>query len=149
MKYKTCEKCNTTKPIEDFYEYKRKKLKDGSTSFYRTCKLCVNAKNKAWHHANKERFKELQRNNWLRNQFGITTEEFNVLLEQQNGGCAICGQTYGSARYRNLAVDHDHNTGKVRGLLCFNCNTGLGAFKDSTDRMQTAVSYIQRFEAMS
>jgi hypothetical protein len=79
---------------------------------------------------------------------GRTVKEYEALLEKQNGQCAICGVREGhrSCRGREcrLAIDHDHRTGAVRGLLCNNCNRGLGRFKDSADLLKAALRYLQR-----
>lgn len=77
--------------------------------------------------------------------YGITEEEYDKRREQQKYSCAICGvheDVWFSERQRRLYVDHDHVTGKVRGLLCGNCNTGLGNFKDSKESLNKAMSYL-------
>ena len=73
--------------------------------------------------------------------FGLTVEQYDAMLAEQNNGCAICGQS--CATGMNLAVDHDHATGKVRALLCKNCNTAIGLLGEDTDRMAKAIEYIQ------
>jgi len=79
---------------------------------------------------------------------GSTVEEYEKLLKEQDGRCAICGRLDGHrSRYGTsckLAVDHDHKDGTVRGLLCNNCNRGLGRFKDSVVLLQAAIRYLQR-----
>lgn len=77
----------------------------------------------------------------LRRRYGITLESYEYLLKQQQGKCAICEDDDNG---RALAVDHDHNTGKVRGLLCTNCNNGLGRFKDNPERLRAATLYLER-----
>lgn len=71
--------------------------------------------------------------------YGITPEEKAVLFEKQGGCCAICLEPL-----VKVTIDHCHETGKVRGLLCYNCNVGLGLFKDSPERLHTAISYLER-----
>jgi hypothetical protein len=71
--------------------------------------------------------------------YGVTLEEVLALLAKQDGKCAICGKPI-LARYH---VDHDHGTGKVRGLLCFSCNGGLGSFSDNVDRLRSAIAYLE------
>jgi ribosomal protein L37E len=75
--------------------------------------------------------------------FGITKEVVQDLMLQQKGVCAICGQTEPSGK--RLAVDHCHVNGTVRGLLCQNCNLGLGYFQDNTERMEKAIMYLKPF----
>lgn len=80
----------------------------------------------------------------LMEKYGITLEEYNSLLEKQDGGCAICGnKESGNKKRKVLYVDHDHNTGKVRGLLCHYCNFGLGNFRDNTDYLKRAIAYLE------
>lgn len=76
--------------------------------------------------------------------FGITSADYDALLDSQGGGCAICGATEGSRRGERLAVDHCHAAGHVRGILCSNCNQGLGKFKDDIERLCKAIEYLRR-----
>ena len=71
--------------------------------------------------------------------FRITLEQYEELLAEQEGGCAICGRP---PRRVSLHVDHDHGTGRVRGLLCFSCNAALGYFGDDGDRLVAAANYL-------
>lgn len=73
-------------------------------------------------------------------EFGLTVDDYNLLLEQQNGVCAICKKVDSDGR--RLAVDHCHGTGTVRGLLCRRCNTAIGLFEDDADLIQTAINYL-------
>lgn len=85
----------------------------------------------------------------LKNNFGITLEEYEKMLSAQDGKCAICGtdKPYKRSKLQsNFSVDHDHVTGKVRGLLCFRCNTGIGHFQDNIDLMKEAIVYLQSFK---
>lgn len=70
----------------------------------------------------------------------MSKEQYNALVLAQNGVCAICKKP--CALGRKLAVDHNHRTGKNRGLLCFNCNTGLGKFGDCQATLQRAMEYL-------
>lgn len=79
--------------------------------------------------------------------FGITSIDFENMLKEQNNKCKICGneeicKARGSENLRQLAVDHCHATGKVRGLLCTTCNIGLGSFKDNINLLQKAINYL-------
>lgn len=84
--------------------------------------------------------------NWARNlrvKFGITPEEYYALLEEQNGVCAIClGVNKDGKR---LSVDHNHDTGKVRGLLCQRCNLCIGQFEENQETLLRAVDYLLRY----
>lgn len=80
---------------------------------------------------------------WLKNKYGLTPETYQEILDSQNGGCAICrATTPGRSTSIRLAVDHDHDTGLVRGLLCDSCNVGLGRFKDDPMLLQSATLYL-------
>ena len=78
----------------------------------------------------------------LKTKYGITVEDYNTMFLKQNGCCAIC-ETHNSKLSKSLAVDHCHTTGEIRGLLCQNCNTALGKFKDNITLLQNSVNYLQ------
>ena len=73
--------------------------------------------------------------------YGINKAEYDIIWSVQGSQCAICGTTEG-----NMVVDHCHDTGKIRGILCQHCNTGLGAFKDDLDALQWAMRYLRHAE---
>lgn len=75
--------------------------------------------------------------------YGITPEERNRIFNIQNGVCPICGNDGSNSKYEELYVDHDHQTGKVRGLLCGRCNFALGQFDDDVERMKRAIMYLE------
>lgn len=110
-----------------------------------------------WREKNPERWKELasqsrERNKRnitcrrLRQNYGITLDEYAALFEKQKGLCKICAQpesdTY-RGKVKRLAVDHCHETGKIRGLLCQHCNTILGKANDDPDRLEAAAAYLR------
>lgn len=74
---------------------------------------------------------------------GLTPDAYDRMLEDQGGGCAICGTTDTGRRTGVFAIDHDHRTGRVRGLLCSSCNNGLGRFGDDPDRLERAAQYLR------
>lgn len=93
-----------------------------------------------WRERNRSpRGKEAQ----LRTRYGIGLEEYNKLLQEQGGVCAICGGTE-MKRGKYLCVDHDHVTGKIRGLLCDQCNHAIGKFKDDPTLLLKAIDYLTR-----
>lgn len=80
----------------------------------------------------------------LRFSYGITPEDYDQMFKSQRGKCAICRSSdTGQVGKRFLCVDHDHKTGKVRGLLCHRCNRGLGLLNDSLKNVETAVRYLK------
>ena len=80
----------------------------------------------------------------LKSRYGITPERFDELFNEQGGTCAICKQTY----HATLHIDHNHTNEEIRGLLCNNCNRGLGHFKDDPERLQAAIQYLQKEGSM-
>lgn len=84
------------------------------------------------------RTREAGRRYRLRAKYGLTPTQYDELLRKQDGGCAICGRSEGV----RLGVDHDHTDGSVRGILCQRCNTGIGCFEDSPDRLAKALTYL-------
>ena len=76
--------------------------------------------------------------------YGLTLEDYDAMLLEQNGGCAICSKEETISGKGVLSVDHDHKSGKVRGLLCDTCNRGLGHFFDNTEYLTNAVLYLQQ-----
>lgn len=80
---------------------------------------------------------------WLK-QYGITLEQYDKLLLQQEGKCACCKSEDPKGPWKRFAVDHNHVTGEIRGLLCFSCNTGIGMLGDSLEGLQQAINYLER-----
>ena len=126
-----CKFCGEVKPIEEFRKNKRI-----ACGYDGKCKSCHNAtlrKRRLASHLAK---------------FGLTVLAYGALLERQNGRCAICGQVDGGgSKYglrRRLAVDHDHVTGIVRGLLCAKCNSALGLFEHDRTILARAMAYLLR-----
>jgi hypothetical protein len=81
---------------------------------------------------------EAYRKTKLKHRYGLTFEQHQEMFEKQGGKCALC------AERTAVDVDHDHDTGAVRGLLCRACNLGLGMFKDAVEGLQQAIDYLQR-----
>ncbi len=161
---RACTKCKEVKPFSEFN--KRSK----SASGYREkCKICTRAQNQAWKMLNKPKMKEdnakwykanadkLKRKHslyWLTfsekakhkkllQNHKISFEHYNTLLIKQNMSCAIC-ERHQSMYKRQLAVDHDHETGEIRGLLCHCCNTGIGSLRDDYLLVDKASQYLKR-----
>ena len=76
----------------------------------------------------------------MKRTFGMTPDEYERRLAQQGGGCAVCGRAPKPGK--SLHVDHDHETGYVRGLLCFKCNAALGQLGDDLGRIERALTYV-------
>lgn len=94
-----------------------------------------------------EKYRKALRNRWYRNRYGISLLVYDTLLEKQNNVCAICFQPERGKNTKGvikpLAVDHCHQTGKVRGLLCSHCNSILGQAKDNIETLASAIQYLK------
>lgn len=123
--YRECKVCGKKKPVEDFY-IREDKLPSGKIkkSYRNECKECTKARMR------------LKTTGW-------SPEEYERAWCIQEGKCAICGCTLNSSRYTKASADHDHVTGKLRGILCNNCNTALGLMKDSPYRLESAIRYLE------
>lgn len=144
---KICTNCKKSYDSNNFY--KQKSLKDGLTT---QCKLCFSIRSKEyrnrkpeilqnWRIKNKEKFREYNTFYKLQNKFNLSKEDYHKMLEKQNYVCKICKNIQIKSK-AVLCVDHDHKTGKIRGLLCDLCNKGLGFFKDDCNLLKNAVEYI-------
>ena len=124
---KLCTKCNKTKEVTAFSESKSEK----GYKQYR-CKEC----NKEYREGRKEIIKNYQ----LKHRFGLSLENYKELLKNQNNSCKICKIPCRTGKM--LAVDHNHKTGNIRGLLCAYCNRALGLLNDDTQLLEEAIKYL-------
>jgi hypothetical protein len=154
----TCIRCKETKLESEFFKEK------GRASGYRGyCKSCCKDK-KAETRQRKSKgepppqrkktvrttvsFCKTPQGVWSRHikaKFGITIDQYNEMLDKQNGQCAICGTTTPDSKHGVFSIDHCHATGKIRGLLCKKCNSGIGMFKESARSLEAAVAYLQQY----
>lgn len=135
---KTCNKCGESKRLSDFYQHHM--MADGHLN---ACKQCIIARNRARDDADPThvtRRAVWSRNGKLRRAYGLEPAEYVSMLQRQGGVCLICGTDQPGAK--SFCVDHDHATGVVRGLLCNDCNVGLGFFRDNPDRLVSAAAYL-------
>lgn len=160
---RTCSKCNQTKELNLFP--KDKNSKQGTR---RECKVC-HAKN---YHDNKERWntvekrkvfrqqnlekcrkqgsdwyrnnKQAHKNSRLKRTYGITLDQYNQMIKDQNGQCAICKTDKPDGLGKQFNVDHCHKTGKVRELLCFSCNAFIGYSKENIESLKSAITYLTK-----
>jgi hypothetical protein len=144
--YKWCPNCKQEIPRKNFYSSTFSK--DGLTSWCIFCKR-IDGKLRAQKERKKPENKNKRRNSDLKCKFNITLECYNQLLEKQNGTCAICKQpetTFDkrAGKIRALAVDHNHSTNKIRGLLCCKHNHGIGLFNDDPSLLEKAANYLKQ-----
>ena len=86
-----------------------------------------------------------QRKYQLRDKYGITEEDYDKMFLEQQGKCAICETTEQTGKWQRFGVDHCHKTGKVRALLCNECNRGMGLLKDNADLLRKAANYLEKY----
>lgn len=105
------------------------------------------AKKRIKKYRSKPEYKDKMRHAHLYKRFGISLEAYQVLFESQEGLCAICLQPESAVNQygtKNLSVDHNHVTGKIRGLLCNGCNTSLGFVKENPHTLSSMIEYIKK-----
>jgi hypothetical protein len=162
---KTCSQCHEEKTLDQF--------RPGTKSA--KCKSCLKVYDNAYYEKNKHKWREREKrlreedgeaflqksreaqaryranpNNtinlrYLKARYGITPDDYVAMFDAQGGCCAICGVAGGIQKGERLHVDHCHVSGKVRALLCFDCNRGLGSFKDSPEVLQKAIDYLSKY----
>ena len=133
-KGRECCRCDEYK---DWSHYS--KCKKGTRGYDHWCKDC-RSKYSAEH------FRRVRRNTQLKYYFGITLDEYKQMLEKQNGVCAICKRpeiATRKGRIKQLAVDHCHDVGIIRGLLCYRCNTALGLADENIETLFAMINYLK------
>ena len=153
---KTCSKCGVDKDLEEFGKDRSKK--DGKRA---DCLKCAAAQSRAWRAKNIAKARESKtlweksnpdwhRFNSIKKKYGISKDQYESMHTSQRGVCDICGEPE-TARFKGktkaLAVDHCHETGEVRSLLCSRCNLMLGKAKDSPDLLDKAAAYLRHHHA--
>ena len=128
-----CGHCKEWKPVDRFSPSKQ--TRTGLSSLCKECRA-------SYRETNTDKLRDVR----LKRMYGITESYYQELLKQQNGKCAICGKPESENRNKKLHIDHDHETGKVRALLCNNCNRGLGLLGDSKENLMALVSYLDKFQ---
>lgn len=123
---KKCRKCGEQKPHGEFH--RNKAAPDGLQYYCKACqRISVNPEvRRRWH---------------LKNRYGITVEQYDEMYERQGGRCAICSA---ESPGRTFDVDHDHDTGEVRGLLCNPCNRAIGLLGHDHDLLMSAIQYLEQ-----
>jgi hypothetical protein len=125
LEEKRCSKCGEVKLLKEFH--KNKLTKDGRRS---NCKQCV--------YSDKKR-----QESHLKRNYNITLDIYNQRLKEQNYRCALCSTDVPGGNGNRFHVDHNHQTGEIRGLLCACCNSGLGKLKDSPKLLKRAIQYLE------
>lgn len=153
---KKCSRCGVVKPVGEFTKaYNRPRA---------SCLPCDSEKARERRAANRQKFrqyakerlrkidpqklKEQRRKQYLRRYHGLDVATYDRLHTDQAGLCAICRQEATNFGGKPLAIDHDHKTGQVRGLLCFRCNLALGLLEDNTDLILAIALYLEKHRAV-
>lgn len=166
METKICTACAETKPLSDFGKHSSR---PGGIHYY--CKACVKIKSLTKYYANHEKSKEKvrayaasrplevkaaearkwrannrerSRDHMLKTHYGLPIGTYTEMLAKQNGLCAICGTDTPKGAGQRFHVDHDHNTGEIRALLCNSCNVGIGHFHHEVKLLENAISYVTK-----
>ncbi len=161
-----CKVCSKCKKFVSFNNFgKAAHHKDGLKSHCNSCEAKwhaenykknsakINARHRAWKAANPEYANQRQRKdmlanpdkyrNWrLKRTFGISLDEYNKMFADQNGRCAICSRHQSEVK-QTLCVDHNHKTGKIRKLLCGQCNHAIGLFREDISAIKNAIKYLK------
>ena len=143
---KKCSKCSLIKSRSEFYNSKN--TKDG---LHNQCKECVREyqsrsdfKEVQRKYRNSKKGKQSFRKAALKFKYNIEPRDLEDLHKKHDNKCAICRVSVRDIRHSSLCVDHDHNTGRIRGLLCEKCNFGIGYFQDDIELLQAAIEYLNR-----
>lgn len=135
---KVCTRCSTPKPLDYFHKSRQHK-----TGLHPWCRDCRRVSTRERWLRDPELMRKLHRERQVKHRYGITQDEYLRLFEKQQGRCAICGGTEPRCNGARLCVDHDHATGKVRGLLCTPCNLAAGYLADSAERAELLAAYLR------
>jgi hypothetical protein len=137
---KRCNACGKELPIDLFYKHKGKRTSEG----YRNpiCKTCHAEKSKLWAKKNPDKVAEHRRKRNLKQKYGVTVEQYEQMLTEQKGVCYICSSP---PDRRRLSVDHNHQTGQVRRLLCDKCNLAIGLLEEDKERLKKVREYLESF----
>ena len=117
---KTCAMCQVIKPLTEFFSYE-------AGNHHSCCKDCSKSKSHQYH-----------KNTYRFAKYGIDKEQYDIMILDQNDKCGICKKEL----HNEIHIDHDHATGKVRGILCGKCNKGLGQFDDNVEFLRNAINYL-------
>jgi len=139
---KVCPRCEEEKLAAKFY--KEAQHKDGLSS---RCKKCINKAVSEYTKKNPDKHKNWVRISHLKIKYGLTIQDWDNLFQEQQGRCAICGK-HQSELKKPLCVDHNHETGQIRGLVCYKCNPAIGALGADygIELLQKAIEYVEKYQ---
>mgnify|MGYP001496370973 CR=1 FL=1 len=136
----SCKECSL-KTKSNYRKRKRKYLSAMSMEYYKNNKDVILQQYRD-KYKNNDEWRNRKKNTQLIKEYGITLDDYNNLLEKQNYKCAICGRNFKDA-IKGLYIDHNHETGKIRGLLCLQCNSAIGMLNENINTLTKAISYLK------
>jgi len=137
----SCATCGRAFPEVQFY-VRRRETSHGDKRFWQSsCKDCTRTRRRITQNSTNAVGLTRSRQYYLKRRYGITPEQWDAIWEAQGRRCGSCKSPATDGKYWH--VDHNHRTGKVRGILCHGCNTGLGNFRDDPARLQAAIHYLE------
>lgn len=161
-----CKVCHQERQREFNKKYDRKAPRSGPstrgiTGETKVTREELRARGKDWQQKNPDRTREISRTHYQNNKvlhneratenrllrnLGITTEQYRLIMDEHNGQCDICGTTEPGGPHKTFNLDHDHETGEIRGILCRRCNTSIGQFQDSVTLLRKAADYLNKHQ---
>lgn len=139
---KECADCLVVKALCEFSPVARS-VGRGFSHYASACQPCRVERNRKYRAADPVRAKTMARLSHVARTYGLTAEQYNEMHARQKGCCAICLR-HATEVKNGLAVDHDHETGRIRGLLCGECNAGIGMLGDDVDTVVAALAYLKK-----
>jgi hypothetical protein len=144
---KCCTGCLKVKPLSDFYIAKNGKASGDKKVYKAKCKACQCEAARGWAKDNPDKGRLNKWRSDLKIKYGMTEEQWWEIFDKQGGKCAICGEQetskHSSGTVFRMSVDHCHTTGKIRGILCNNCNRAIGMLKDDARMLRRAADYLE------
>ena len=155
---KVCSKCKIEKSLDSFYKRKKYGVECGVSYICKSCSSIKSKKHQMSRNPNyknhqsivglkaKDNYQKYRRAIHLRRLYKITLEQYDAMFESRKGLCDICHQQETHLLHNkviSLAVDHNHTNGKIRGLLCHDCNIAIGYFKDDVERIRSAARFLE------
>jgi Autographiviridae endonuclease VII len=146
---KKCRVCQERKPFQAFYpKTGREQYVDSAAGYSHSCKICTVDTNTAYRNRNPEKAKAADDNSRLKRVYGIDLNQYNQMFAIQEGKCLGCKRHQSELKFK-LAVDHCHESGAIRGLLCISCNAALGNVRDDVEVLENLKSYLKKSSGLA
>jgi len=142
--HRFCSKCGEYKKIENFRKQQYEVGNVTKTRYASHCKNCNRLQRNDYNRRNNKKMKKYRRKYSIKYLYGLSHDEYEILLNIQDNKCAICKNPFDKTPY----VDHEHSKNNVRGLLCHNCNFAIGYFKEDVKAMKNAIAYLEKHKGV-